>query len=62
MDLRAPPRGPRKRCQDSRIEENVRGAGVLVFIENFLPGLSAVGGAEDAALRVWSVGMADNGD
>src|SRR5664279_857408 len=35
-----------------RIEYNIDRAGIFVLEQNFLPGLAAVGGAEDAALRV----------
>ena len=40
------------------IEGEVGGAGVLIFVENFLPGFAAVGGTEDAALGVGAVRMA----
>ncbi len=43
-----------------RIESYVDASGVLVFVENFLPGLAAVGGAENAALGVRSIGMAES--
>ena len=43
------------------IEGDVDASGVFVFVENFLPGLAAVGGAEDTAFGVWSVGMAESG-
>src|SRR5262249_18487438 len=39
------------------IDEHVIGADVFVFPEDFLEALAAVGGAEDAALFVGSVGM-----
>ena len=44
-----------------RIEGDVDASGVFIFVENFLPGLAAVGGAEDAALGVRSIGMAEGG-
>jgi len=45
-----------------RIDAHVIAAGVFVLIENFLEGLSAVGGAEYPALLVWPVRMAERGD
>ena len=45
-----------------RIENNVDAAGALVEVENFLPGLAAITGAEDAAFGVRAVGMAESGD
>src|ERR1700722_11248209 len=44
-----------------RIDLNIRAAGVLIFVERFLPGFAAVGGGKDSALFVWSVGMAHHG-
>src|SRR5260370_38655248 len=44
------------------IEYDVDAAGAVVEVENFLPGLAAVAGAEDAALGVSAVGMAESGD
>src|ERR1035438_6054884 len=40
------------------VEGEVDGAGALVLIEHLLPGLAAIGGAEDAALGVGAVGVA----
>ena len=40
-----------------RIESNVDAAGIFVFVQNFFPGLAAVGRAEDSALRVRTVRM-----
>src|SRR5579862_4089877 len=40
-----------------RIECYVDAACVFVFVENFFPGLSAIGGAENPALRVRAVWM-----
>jgi len=40
-----------------RIERHVDRTGVLVFVENLVPGLAAVGGAKDAAFCVGSVGV-----
>src|SRR5437762_12997152 len=45
-----------------RIENNVDATGALVEVENFLPGLTAITGAEDAAFGVRAVGMAESGD
>ena len=44
-----------------RIESYVDASGVLIFVENFLPGLAAVSRAENAAFGVRSVGMAESG-
>src|SRR5581483_3163678 len=44
------------------IEGDVNAAGVRVFVEHFLPGLAAVGGAEDAALFVGAELMAESGN
>src|SRR5437016_1782960 len=44
-----------------RIENDVDAAGAVVEVENFLPGFAAVAGAEDAALVVRTVGMAESG-
>src|SRR5271170_1226534 len=43
------------------IEGQVGGAGVVIFVENFLPGCTAVGGAENAAFGIRAVGMAEDG-
>ena len=40
-----------------RIEGDVDAARVFVFVENFLPGLAAIGRAENAALCVRAIGM-----
>jgi len=45
-----------------RIERHVDRTGVLVFVENLVPGLAAVGGAKDAAFCVGSVGVPQRGD
>ena len=44
------------------IEGDVDAAGVLVLVEHLLEGLAAVGGAEEAALRVGAVRMAQHRD
>src|SRR4029077_10416836 len=44
------------------IESKIGGAGVFIFVENFLEILSAVGRTKHAALGVWSVGMSFGGD
>src|SRR5207245_2309219 len=44
-----------------RVETDVDGAGLGVFLEHLLPVLAAVPGAVDAALRVGSEGMAQDG-
>ena len=41
-----------------RIEDDVDAAGLLVLEQHLLPRLAAIGGAEDAALGVWAIGMA----
>ena len=46
----------------SGIEAHVVAAGVFVFVENLFEVLAAVGGAENAALGVGSVGMAEGSD
>ena len=59
----------RRACQSAanknigivRIEGHVDASGVLIFVENFLPGLAAIGRAENTALGVRSVGMAERG-
>ena len=43
------------------IDLDVGGAGVLVFVDDLLPGLAAIGGAEKAALFIRAVGMAEHG-
>src|SRR6202047_4934005 len=43
------------------IDLDVRAAGVLIFVERFLPGFAAVSGGEDSALFVWPVGMPQHG-
>src|SRR5580704_4508745 len=40
-----------------RIKSDINPAGVVVFVANFLPGLAAIVGAEDAALGVRPEGM-----
>src|SRR5260370_40482785 len=58
-------RGPQRgvnRLRIRGIESEVGGAGVFIFVENFLESLAAVGGAEDAALGVGTVGMPFGGD
>src|SRR5271167_336616 len=44
------------------IEDEIHAACVFVFVEDFLKGLTAVEGTEDAALGVRAVGMALDGD
>jgi len=44
------------------IEDEVHASGVFIFVENFLEGLAAVEGAEDAALGVGAVGVSLSGD
>src|SRR5579864_1357862 len=51
------PQGSKENVGIVRIEGNVYSAGVLILVENFLPGLSSIGCAENAALRVGSKGM-----
>jgi hypothetical protein len=46
----------------ARVKGEVDCAGVLILIENLLKRLAAIEGAEDAALGVGSVGMAEGGD
>ncbi|SRR5260370_22966510 len=43
-----------------RINLHVGGAGVFILINNFLPGLAAVGGTEQASLLIGAVGMTEN--
>src|SRR5262249_41738137 len=43
-----------------RIKLHVRAARIFVFVENFLPALTAVGGAEDPALCTRTVGPAQH--
>src|SRR6266487_5278977 len=45
-----------------RIDVDVFAAGVLVHVEYALERPAAIGRAEDAALRAWSVGMTQCGD
>src|SRR2546422_10960557 len=45
-----------------RIENNVDSAGAVIEIENFFPRFAAIARAEDAALRVGAVGMAEGSD
>src|SRR5580704_1314833 len=44
------------------IEGDVNRARFVVEIENFLPGFAAVGGSEDAAIGIGSIGVAERGD
>ena len=46
----------------ARIDLDVVGAGVLVLVQHFLKRPTAIGRAEDAALLVRPVGMAEGGD
>src|SRR5712664_2054568 len=58
-------RGPQHRVDRLRIcgiESEIGCAGVFVLVENFLESLAAVGGAEDAALGVGTVGMSFGGN
>src|SRR5258707_13154103 len=43
------------------IEGKIDAAAVLIFIEHLAPALAAIGGAEDAALRVGTERMAQRG-
>src|SRR5437867_2420937 len=45
-----------------RVENDVDAAGAVVEIENFFPRFAAIARAEDAALRVSAVGMAEGSD
>src|SRR5262249_20795888 len=61
---RLAPRLPHPGEEDARVgrvETNVAGPGVGVLLEPLLPGLAAVGGAVDAALRVGAEGVAEHG-
>jgi hypothetical protein len=44
------------------IKSDIDAARVLVLVEDLVPGLAAVEGAENAAFRVRAVGMAERGD
>ena len=44
------------------IEGDVDPAGVLIFIENLFPGFAAIKRTENAALGIWTVGMAKRCD
>src|SRR3989442_11809236 len=44
------------------VENDVDAAGAVVEIENFFPRFAAIARAEDAALRVSAVGMAEGSD
>jgi hypothetical protein len=44
------------------IENDFYSAGAIIEVENFFPGFAAIAGAEDAALRVGAVGVAERGD
>ena len=46
----------------ARVEPDVVAAGVFVLVENLLEAGAAIGGAEDAALRVGAVGVSQRGD
>src|SRR5579871_2529131 len=62
---RALPRRPEHgvdRFRGGRVEGQGDGAGVLVLVQHLLPGRAAVGRAEDAALGVGAVGVAEDGD
>src|SRR5258708_8793319 len=43
-----------------RINRNVGGAGVFIFVNNSLPGLAAIGRTEQASLLIGAVGMTEN--
>ncbi len=45
-----------------RIEDDIDRAGVLVFAQDFRPGLAAIGRAKNSALVVRSKGVAERGD
>src|SRR4051812_25804820 len=62
---RRPARLPQRGKNDLRIswiQRHINGAGVLVFVQNFLPGGAPIGGAKYAALWVGSIGVAQRGD
>src|SRR6266699_6138027 len=45
-----------------RVENAVNATGAVVEVKNFLPGFAAIAGAENAALGVFAVGVAESGD
>ncbi len=45
-----------------RIENKVDGAGMIIAVENLLPGFSAIVRTKDASLRIRAVGMTERGD
>ncbi len=45
-----------------RIENHIDRSGVLVFVENLVPGLAAISGAENASFRVRTKGMTERRD
>src|SRR6266481_6670984 len=54
------PERSEKNMRIMRIEGNVNGAAFLVLVEHFFPGLTAVGCAEQAALGVRAIGVAQS--
>src|SRR5260370_23547200 len=59
-DARRPKNGV-DRLRIARIESQIGGADIFVFVQNLLKRLAAVGGAKNAAFLVWSLGMASDG-
>src|SRR5262249_52010795 len=59
------PRGPED-CIDNlgvhRIERQIDGAGVLILVQNSLPGTPTIGRAKHAPLFVWTVWMTERCD
>ena len=56
---------PKRRIENvrvARIEAHVVGAGVLVFVEDLLETRPAIGGTENASLRIRAVRMSQHGD
>ena len=45
-----------------RIEGQVNGASLVILEQNLLPGLAAIAGAEDAAVRIGAISMAERGN
>src|SRR6266851_10291240 len=43
-----------------RINFHIGGTGVFIFVNNFLPGLAAIGRTEQASLLIGAVGMTEN--
>ncbi len=58
-------RGPGSGVEDARIvgiHREVVDADILVDVEDAIPRVAAIARAEEAALLVWTVGMAERGD